>query len=120
MNRSPRSLRFGLAHAAFRSVVLTGAILAGLSWNSLAEQAQVRSVTPDSAHSVPSPTEKLVKANGCWTGEAPADMTGKIPGHVVVTVKGETRLGGPRLVGKSLEQIFEGAQHGLYVHAFCR
>ena len=56
----------------------------------------------------------------CWDGEAPADMAGQIPGHVFVTVDGETRKGGSRMVGKALAQVFDGADHGLTVHGFCR
>lgn len=58
--------------------------------------------------------------DGCWTGEAPADMVGQFPGHVVVTVHGETRKAGARMVGKALRQVFDGEQHGLTVHGFCR
>lgn len=58
----------------------------------------------------------LVEEHGCWTGEAPKDMEGKMPGHVV-TQKG---LGGQRVVGKALDQIFNGTDHGLTVYGFCR
>jgi hypothetical protein len=67
----------------------------------------------------PSPAD-LVAANECWTGEAPADMAGQVPGHVVVTMDGTARVGGDRLVGKALGQMFDGADHGLTIHAFCR
>lgn len=62
----------------------------------------------------------LVEKHDCWTGEAPADMEGKMPEHVVVTVKGEAKYAGSVMVGKALEQIFEGADYGLTVHGFCR
>lgn len=62
----------------------------------------------------------LVTAHGCWTGEAPADMRGVLPGHVVVTVDGEPRYAGERMVGKALDQVFGGVDHGLSVHGFCR
>lgn len=62
----------------------------------------------------------LVAEHGCWAGDAPAEMQGVMPGHVVVTVGGATRLGGERMVGQALEQIFDGADHGLIVHGFCR
>ena len=64
----------------------------------------------------------LAEAHGCWTGPAPRDMTGKVPGHVVVTRPGATgpTYGGPRLVAKALDQVFAGIDHGLRVHAFCR
>ena len=62
----------------------------------------------------------LMAANDCWTGEAPDDMQGQFPGHVVVTVDGVARYAGERMVGKALVQIFDGVDHGLLVHAFCR
>lgn len=68
----------------------------------------------------PSLVAQLAERHGCWSGEAPADMQGVLPGHVLVTSDGETRVGGSRLVGKALEQVFDGADHGLTVHGFCR
>lgn len=68
----------------------------------------------------PSQAERLVGRHACWTGEAPRSMRGVLPGHVVVTVDGKARAGGDRLVGMALEQIFEGVDHGLTVHGFCR
>jgi hypothetical protein len=69
----------------------------------------------------PSPVEVLVERHGCWSGEAPDDMVGVLPGRVVVSEPGEgPRVAGERMVGLALEQIFEGADHGLTVHAFCR
>jgi hypothetical protein len=47
-------------------------------------------------------------------------MRGVLPGHVVVTVDGEVRYAGERMVGKALVQIFDGVEHGLLVHGFCR
>lgn len=65
--------------------------------------------------------EKLIERHGCWTGEAPADMAGVVPGRVIVSpVGGGPRVGGPAMVGKALDQIFAGAEHGLTVHGFCR
>lgn len=69
----------------------------------------------------PNSPAALVERHGCWTGEAPADMVGELPGHVVVSEVGKgPRHAGPAMVGKALAQIFEGADHGLTVHAFCR
>jgi hypothetical protein len=59
----------------------------------------------------------LVDRHGCWTGDAPARA--RIPGHVVVTVDGEPGYGGRRLVEQALAEVFEDADHGLTVHAFC-
>lgn len=65
-------------------------------------------------------TTALLERHDCWTDEAPADMGGQIPGHVVITVDGQPRLGGDRLVGKALDQLFGDTNHGLTVVGFCR
>lgn len=70
----------------------------------------------------------LVHANDCWSDVMPADMQGKIPGHVVVSDPAHATFdnpsgvtyGGTRLVGKALEQAFENKKHNLTIHAFCR
>lgn len=62
----------------------------------------------------------LIAAHHCWSGQAPADMTGKIPGHAVVAVGATPRYVGARLTGQALEQTFDGVDHGLVVYAFCR
>ncbi len=67
-----------------------------------------------------SPVERMVSAHGRWTGDAPADMQGALPGHVVVTIDGRPRYAGAGMVGKALSQLFEDVDHGLTVHAFCR
>ena len=66
-----------------------------------------------------SPAERVVEAHDCWTGQAPPDMRGRLPGHVVVTRNGRTVYSTAQ-VGPALEQLFEGTDHGLTVHAFCR
>lgn len=62
----------------------------------------------------------LMEQHGCWEGSAPKDMEGKMPGHVVVTKGATTRYAGEAMVGKALDQIFNGVDHGLTVHGFCR
>jgi len=63
----------------------------------------------------------LIEKNDCWTSKAPANMRGVVPGHVVVRVDGgDAFLGGDRMVGQALEQIFEDADHGLTIYGFCR
>lgn len=66
----------------------------------------------------PDPVATLVEAHDCWTGDAPADV--EIPGHVIVTEGGFTYRAGADGVGRALAQIFDGVDHGLDVHAFCR
>lgn len=75
----------------------------------------------------PKPTPYVAKVNGlvdsheCWTSTPPADMRGKIPGHVVVTLPdGRPVYGGDALVSRALEQQFNGVPHGLKIHGFCR
>lgn len=62
---------------------------------------------------------RLVARHGCWTGRAPADMVGQVPGHVVVTRRGRLRYS-ERLVAKALEQVFTSHDPDWVVHAFCR
>ena len=62
----------------------------------------------------------MAAAHDCWSGGAPRDMTGKTPGHVIVSVDGQARYAGPHLVRLALDQIFGQGDHGLTVHAFCR
>lgn len=64
----------------------------------------------------------LIKRHDCWTGDAPADMVGQIPGHVIATPRRAVTpvRGGDAMVSKAFEQIFDGIDHGLTVHAFCR
>jgi hypothetical protein len=63
----------------------------------------------------------LLDQHHCWTHQAPSDMQGKVPGHVVVTTrKGRTRYGGAHLVGLALDQQFAHKHAGLTVWGFCR
>lgn len=109
---------------------LASAVLAGLGIAALSlavESAmlpgQLLLVSTDASvsASVPTVAERLIIRHDCWTGSAPLDMAGVIPGHVVVTMAdGTTRYGGSRLVGQSLDQLFADADHRLTVHGFCR
>ena len=71
------------------------------------------------AEHVPQPV-RVARAHHCWQGPAPADMQGKVPGHVVVVRNGDTIYGGPRLVRKGLEHVFQNRHPRLTVVAFCR
>jgi hypothetical protein len=63
----------------------------------------------------------LIESHDCWSERAPADMRDRLPGHVVVTTRsGRTVYGGPRLVGKALDQQFAHKPAGLTVWGFCR
>lgn len=61
----------------------------------------------------------LLDRYACWSGEGP---TGVIPGHVVATLPGDDdpTYAGHRVAGRALAQLFEGADHGLTIHGFCR
>lgn len=110
-----RTLRFRLpflAGAALGLAVSFTAIDAGLYVGQDTEVVMAEAQTVTAA--------ELVAEHDCWTGDAPADMVGEIPGHVVVTIDGEPRYAGDRLVGRALEQLFDGVDHGLVVAGFCR
>lgn len=95
-------------------------VLANVALWGMANSAALRS-DPYKPPTVGSPAA-LIEAHDCWTGaqDMPSSMAGVIPGHVVVTIDGSPRYGGPRTVDKALSQIFEDVDHGLTVHAFCR
>lgn len=64
----------------------------------------------------------LIEKHDCWTGEAPADVQGQLPGHVVVTRPGDEAptYGGSDAVARALAHVFDGKHPDLVVHAFCR
>ncbi|GAA4681878.1 hypothetical protein [Nocardioides nanhaiensis] len=63
--------------------------------------------------------ERLLARHDCWTGAAPADRTGQVPGGVVVTAPGGAPHLSARWVGPALEQVLGERDHRLVVHAFC-
>ena len=67
----------------------------------------------------PAEVHRLIDEHDCWTGKAPRDMEGEVPGHVVATVGGETSYSA-ELVGPALESVFGTPAPDLTVHAFCR
>lgn len=111
----PRRLAFIAGFA------LTGAISVAMA--SSGHLTSESSTTPptSSAATAPDRVAQLVTRHGCWTGQAPADMQGQLPGHVVVTPAGATEpiRGGSLWVGRALEHAFDGKHPGLTVHAFC-
>lgn len=106
-----------------RTAILLGRRLAILSILAAAFMAwHIDHPTPHVAPAAPAlgSPEALLAQHGCWTGAAPVDMEGKTPGHVVVTVTGDQTLYSARLVPAALDQVFNGAHHGLIVRGFCR
>ncbi|MBO0845952.1 MAG: hypothetical protein J2P22_11120 [Nocardioides sp.] len=78
-----------------------------------------------SAHlsSSPTPTymQGLTRVYGCWNGEAPADMQGRLPGGVVVAYGPSVRhQASDKAVGAALDHVFKGTHPHLTVLAFCR
>lgn len=117
-----RSLSISLGKAAFLLAVILAwgvpyAIGGGFDMPERATDEQVMEIRP--AH--PGSPAALIEAHDCWTGEAPVDMAGKIPGHIVVSPAAQApRYAGGRMVSKALAQTFGGADHDLIVHGFCR
>lgn len=123
-----KSLKQALAGAVVKAIVTT--ILMGCGFYiATTLSAMNMEITPSeqgSSESLGRPlAEKspawFIQKHDCWTGEAPADMTGKMPGHVVVA-KGaaDATYSGSKMVGQALSQIFEGKDHDLTVYGFCR
>lgn len=108
-----------IAHYALRNVahwsLIVGLFLTVVFYGATTQPLADRTHAP--AHGSPA---ALIEAHDCWTGTPPADMTGVIPGHVVVTINGAHRYAGERMVGKALDQTFGNTNHGLTVVAFCR
>lgn len=108
-----------LAQRFLRSLTHLTLVVGGLICAGVIATAAEPTIAAERPQVTDSPAA-LLAVNDCWTGEAPADMQGKVPGHVVVTLGGQTRFSGERMVGKALAQIFDGADHGLTIHGFCR
>ena len=125
MNKN-KTLGWTLAAAFARAVFIT-AIVAGVAFV-LSAMPRVAEVMPseDGSVQVEKPNAKgspvwFVEKYDCWTGEPPADMVGKFPGHVIVTEGGRTFRGGPTKVATALDHIFEGKPTEIEtIHAFCR
>lgn len=120
MTRFVRRLAVDTA-ISFARITLVVAMLVCAVW--LPEFASTTTNRGDDSHFSLTPVESpanLIAAHDCWTGEAPPAMAGKMPGHVVVSVKGVAKYAGERMVGRAFEQLFDGADHGLRIHAFCR
>lgn len=120
-----RPLAFAVGAAV---VVVGGTIWAGSGAADLrldgAEQGSVAApATPEQRRH--QRATALLERHGCWSGEAPPDMRGVLPGHAVVShrVDGEVRTSyaGARLVAEALEELFgDGSREVVTVHGFCR
>ena len=110
--------------AAFGTVAIL-ADQATLDMSSGASSVSTFTVEPEPAtERAPRAARALVARHGCWTSAAgmPADMTGRVPGHVVVTTPGESRpMWSADLVGPALDVVFgDRTRPDLVIHAFCR
>lgn len=119
MTTSPKTFRQTITAAILRAVLITAGLVAGYAVT--AHLMPIDAVSPERrdapAAEVTTDAERIIDAHDCWTRNGPQ---GVIPGHVVVTRNGHTIYGGARLTGMALEQIFDGTDHGLTVHGFCR
>lgn len=110
-----------LASYLARSLIAPFGFLAGallvLAFASQAETAALAEVDAG-----PSYVERMVERHGCWSGPAPVDMVGEVPGHVVVTWPGAVAAtyGGRHAVKVALEHVFGDGVRGMVVHGFCR
>lgn len=113
----PRSLKRSLLNATTQAVAIVSGFYLAFTLAPSASPIQPITDRPDA----PSYVERLIASNDCWTGED--SDPGVLPGHVVATSPEHpvaARIYGSRVVGLALEQIFDGKDHGLTVHAFCR
>lgn len=124
MNRKPPSLRRNLRRALLTPVFVFAAGAAGYAAVSLLPATMVMAPPPAPAPVAPEPSvaEVLIEEHDCWTGAAPADMEGVVPGHVVMTLKnGKTVYHADRGVEAALQHVFDKPLPGITeVHAFCR
>ena len=120
--KTPKTIGAALRQALVRTAVIMAALASGflVAQAAVGNQAVLDDQTPSRQETAFGKAAVLAESKGCWTGEAPADMVGQVPGHVVVIKDGLVRYGADRLVGQALAQAFDGEDHGLQVVAFCR
>lgn len=121
----PVTLRRSLLRSLWPILALASFALSFLLFSALGPSLRTELLDGDvraPAGSTSDRVEELITKHRCWTGAAPADMEGQVPGHVVITGAGATtaRLGGEEEVGRALEHVFDGLHPQLQVHAFCR
>jgi hypothetical protein len=64
--------------------------------------------------------QRLMHKHDCWSGQAPAEHAGKVPGAAVVIPAGSDKpVHGPAWVDPAFEHVFEGKRPGLTVLGFC-
>lgn len=113
--RRTRSFRRTLLTAMTMPVMVVAGLTVGLNLD-LDQSATFKPATPVVQ-------ESLVEQHDCWTGEAPADMEGVLPGHVVIRFKREVNAEyrGSKAVGVALDHIFTAPNPDVAeVLGFCR
>lgn len=126
--RTAHSLNTMLERAVVKTALLTvaaatwlGVAAVGQAYNGPSElgitDSQLQVVRP----TAPGSARSLIEKHDCWTGRAPADMAGKLPGHAVVSFRNlAPAYVGTNGVGPALEHVFEARHPEITVHAFCR
>lgn len=118
--RTYRPFSWYLNRAVFQVLVFMTVAYAALSgaFDSPGPDGDVMDNRP---HATGSPAE-MVERYDCWKDEAPADMAGTIPGHVIIRFNGvgDVVHGGPKAVSKAFAQIFDGADTQHEIFGFCR
>lgn len=122
MNRKPKTLTQTLGRSLGLALVAFGVAAQPLIWGS---NDHVEAVVGEAQTQVDRPVaegspQALLEKHGCWTGTAPADMQGVIPGHVVVAEGSTPEYRGAVMVSKAFTQIFDGIDQGITVYGFCR
>jgi hypothetical protein len=122
MNCKPKTLTQTLGRSLGLALVAFGVAAQPLIWGS---NDHVEAVVGEAQTQVDRPVAdgapaELLAEHDCWSGEAPVDMQGVVPGHVVVAKGSTPRYAGATVVGQALDQIFNGVDHGLVVYGFCR
>ena len=113
------NIRAALTARRLVTGVLVGASGAVLTLTGI---LQTSNTDPTESSDYPTPAERLLRRHDCWTGEAPRDMRGKLPGHAVIQwgSQGAVHTGDPAEVGAAIDHVFSGRHPGLTVYGFCR
>lgn len=127
-----QSRTFGQTMALATAKALAAFALVAVAFVLMAQTASTVTASPEArehgAAAAEQPAVKgspadLMERHNCWSGEAPADMQGVIPGHVVILMDGDVsaQYRGSKYVGIALAHIFEKPNPNVVeVVGFCR
>lgn len=122
MSGSDRTLRKYMTGAALSATIICAGFAVSygvVSWLTGSSTAFLSRGEGSGTGASATEVQRLIDEHDCWTRQAPADMEGRMPGHVVATVDGKTSYSS-ELVEPALESVFGTPVPGLTVHAFCR